>query len=198
VDLIRWALEQSLRKDGPTLAHVGLKRLDEARVTWWYERLRNVHFDSQDAISRIMALTSGLPFLLAEWDRLMPQQQEVGHAQLETICAQFADGFLDVVADLVGGPPALALTPREHELLRMAALAGRANGGEFNLREELAENWDILFREQMPDSPALYGHPEDEIAVSLLVEVGLLPVDGRGAVRFRNDDAVYRLIANRT
>ena len=196
IDLMRWALQQSLSDAGVMVSYVGLKRLDEARLTWWYERLRNIHFDTQDAIARIMALTSGVPMLLAVWESLMPSQAEIGRDQFDEVYDAFNGKLPGLVEQLSSNDPAIALTPRERELLQIAALVGRGSNGPFNLRGELADTWVTwasLLGESIADVQPLYAVDGDEVAIHLLIESGYIPVNGRGEVLFQPDDAIYRL-----
>jgi hypothetical protein len=196
IDLMRWALQQSLTEDGVMVSYVGLKRLDEARLTWWYERLRNIHFDTQDAIARIMALTSGIPMLLAVWESLIPSQAEIGRNEFDQICDEFNRKLPGLLQQLSSDDSAIALNARERELLRMAALVGQWSNGPFHLRDELADTWDTwasLLGDSIADVQPLYAVDGDEVAINLLIESGYIPMNGRGEVHFLPDDAIHRL-----
>lgn len=196
IDLMRWALQQSLNDAGVMVSYVGLKRLDEARLTWWYERLRNIHFDTQDAIARIMGLTSGVPMLLSIWESLMPPQAEIGRDRFDEVCDKFNRRLPGLVELLSSNDTAIALSKREHELLHMAALVGQGSNGAFHLRDELADSWVTwasLLGDSVADVQPLYAVEGDEVAINLLIENGYIPVNGRGEVLFQPDDAIYRL-----
>lgn len=198
LDLMRWALQQSLNESGTMISCVGLKRLDEARLTWWYERLRNIHFDSQDAIARILDLTSGVPILLAVWENLMPRQAEISREQFGALCDAFEWQMPQLAKQLSSDDPCVALTARELEILQMAARLGREIKGTFQLRDELVDGWRtwaLLLEGDIANAPPLLAVEEDEVALSLLTESGFIPVTGRGEVIFLPNDAIYRLLA---
>lgn len=197
VDLLRWALAQSAIVDGVTLVQVGMNRVSEGRISWWFERLRGLHFERGDGLGQIAQTTSGIPLLLGIWDEALGGGHggDVDAAKLGAIGAGFDEALGGRARALVNGPGAVRLTPREIELMRMVVAVARNSSGSFDLQEELRDAWDELYRaEAMPAAAAAYTEPDDAVALDVLKLSGLVPIGPDGMVALEPKDALFRLV----
>lgn len=198
VDLLRWVIAEGENNQQLLLFYTGLARVDETRLAWWYERLRLIRFAPTDAIEQIISLTGSIPALLARWDALLPKGSDIDidRETFDGYIKKFGNALQEVARKLAGGNAYCRLTQREIELLRMAALVARENGGEpFSLRQEMSDNWPILYAELMPGTKALYSSAEDSVAIEVISQTGLLPVDGQEKVHLSRLDPLHGLLA---
>jgi hypothetical protein len=202
VDLLRWAVEQNLsEQQGFEVASLG--RMAPEALDWWFQRVRGYVFDSPGSISTIHKMTAGIPWLVRWVDESlrMSGRQDFSRKDLQEGCHGAELRIAENAKLLRGGSPSVRLTGREIEILKMAAHAARKCAPSMaDLREDLrGENWDELHRDEECPFEAL--SPTDDVAVSVLERLGLLPVEpGRperdpiGRLgRLDRDDAVVRL-----
>jgi hypothetical protein len=193
-DLLRWALGTDGASGLPEDAAVEVfsdGRWSRARVAWWFQRVRALEFESPRALDQLYARTSGIPLLLASFDRTF--HDTLGLADGETVSAadwqralEAFEAALPGVARALAGPDAaVSLTPRELELLRMLALVREANDPP-SVREHLTELWP-LYQDELDVEPV---SPEEWPRVGLLQRLGLVPAAPR---RGRPEDRLQRL-----
>jgi len=200
-DLLRaGVVAEESDKPGPAVAY-GLHRVNHARLGWWFERLRGWQFATNEAIARLVTATSGIPVLAGLADEFLAQRLEKGadvSAEVFSQLEALLEGAPAIAAKLlIDGPPAARLQPRERELLKMAVIVAKNTAGypravAFDVEEELRRQWE-LYREQLPDARPLEAALDDRVALRFLRLSGLLPLDAAGRLRFRDDDALYRL-----
>lgn len=211
VDLLRWAVSgavSELRVAGgsPALLDlpVGLGRLGRAAIAWWFERFRGLNFPDPSATEEIALRTGGIPILVRELDEhLVGRDGEGGGVNITAerwrrVLEAFEESMGKVAARLVEGDPSTRLTPREFDLLRMAATIRRVGPmGSLN-QDMLEEHWGLLYGSHL-NAKAL--GPEDGPALRVLLGLGLLPSSGEGegdpfeeACHLPENDVLLRLV----
>jgi len=195
-DLLRWALTPDGASGLPDDAAVEVfsdGRWSRARVAWWFQRVRALEFEGPRALDQLYDRTSGIPLLLASFDRTF--HDALGLADGETVSAAdwqralelFEAALPEVARSLAGPDAAVSLAPRELELLRMLALVREADDPS-SVREHLTELWPV-YRDELDVEPV---SPEEWPRVGLLQRLGLVPTAPR---RGRPEDRLQRLSA---
>ncbi len=193
-DLLRWALGADAAAGLPDDAAVEVfsdGRWSPARVAWWFQRVRALEFERPHALDQLYARTSGIPLLLASFDRTvhdtlrLADGETVSDADWERALEAFDAALPGVARSLAGPDAAIALAPRERDLLRMLALVREADDPS-SVREHLTELWP-LYRDELDVDPI---SPEEWPGVGLLQRLGLLPAVPR---RGRPEDRLQRL-----
>jgi hypothetical protein len=200
-ELLRAAVRAELTDEpGPVVAY-GLHRVNHPRLSWWFERLRGWQFASSESLPNLLAATSGIPLLVGMADdflaeRLKPGADVSGEVfkQLETLLSEAPANAANLLKD---GPASVRLLPRERELLRMAVTVAQNTSGypkavTFGAEKELRNDWE-LYRECLPAAAPLTAGLDDQVALRFLRLGGLLPLDATGLLRFRDNDALFRL-----
>ena len=101
--------------------------------------------------------------------------------------AAFDERLPEEIALLINGPPAVRLSPREIDVLRMLETVGAALGYPTDLdpARSLGEEWSLLYADVWSDQWPGLPFPEpltdsvrDQIAVQTLLLLGLAPGEG--------------------
>lgn len=196
LDLLRRAIESDRSVDRGYILSFGLDRLSLPRLHWWFERLRAWTFQSPDSIQQIYVETSGIPFLVGEFDQILLKEVEpageVTTAQLRHARAELERRLPELAQRLREGPPAERLTPRELELLRMVDMVGLLSAS-FSWDDELGTSWE---REYAADLalPAYGTSEEDRTARDLLTRAGFVSMDSNHGVHLVAQDKLHALV----
>lgn len=176
IDTLRWALRQQLEGSEFQIETVPIKRITEAHISWWFEVVRALHFESPDAIARIVAITSGIPFLLEQFDALLIHinGSDITAAELRSVLDEFSKKFAIFAEELRSGAPYVRLTTREIELLTLLVLITE-QGLATRLGAEFRENWALCSNDNTVTPP--YEDSDDDLALRVLVGSGLIAVD---------------------
>ncbi|ABC83014.1 hypothetical protein [Anaeromyxobacter dehalogenans] len=204
-DALRWAYTRQLESD-EMFEIVGLGRLGGPTLDWWFGKVRALGFEQLDWRDRIQHATSGIPLLLAELERHLLGTSdggiEIGRDKLEAAISATTEAEPRLAAALAGADAAIALSPREREILRMLAHVGVTT--EYRSQrpsEDLTELWDDLYRPSL-NVPAVDPTSRgDRVSVAVLVALGLAPTGGadidedplRRLSVPPKDDRMYRL-----
>jgi hypothetical protein len=177
VDLLRWAMRQP-QEEERLLEFATVSRLAASQLQWWFERVRGVEFSGRSPLSEFLSRTSGIPFLVGLLDKLLIEQvgtdgATVSDRELEEVFTAFDGVFASHVKQLLSGPPAVCLLPRELEILQILCRASQDTTGRQAFVEAVTEDWDVLYGAELP-LPALTN--ADTAALSVLQRVGLLPL----------------------
>jgi hypothetical protein len=187
VDLVRAARLHSLygRDDGKPLEIIGLGRLSEATVAWWFEVARALHFKSPDAPARIYEATAGIPLLVAAVDRLFPHSPsaDVTAAELQSALTKLEGEMPSIARDLKGGTGPVGLSTRELELLKMVFLVGSELEAEFDLGQDFPLLWEIVADASRETIRPPLTDTEDQVALQILIDAGLIEVSSKAATR---------------
>jgi hypothetical protein len=200
--LLRWALKQS--RAGELVEAAGVGRLTPAKMRWWFQQVRDLHFDTPDALPELERLTGGMPLLLEVMDRLLTTHHETGGSvstsELRRVLQDFDAEAAAAVRRLAGNEETYALLPREVELLRMATTVSRENGYQVSdMAAALVTDWE--YYQELCPVPALSPTGDDLIALEVVQSLGLLPVR-KGARPLERlevvgpDDPLWRILAS--
>jgi hypothetical protein len=175
VDLMRWAAERRRAPDELLFEVHGVGRLSIPRLTWWLQRVRGIEFARPDGIEQIYARTGGMPLLLEIVDNQLAAAvgTTVSDEQVRLALTAVDEAVPRLARDLVHGRPAIALTNRERDILRLieAVVAADPSAG-LDLRSALTELWE-LFADKISILPL---GSEDAQSIEVLLGVGLLPL----------------------
>ncbi len=176
--LLRWALRQ--QRAGELVEAVGIGRLTPQVVRWWFLRVRGYVFDDPGAVGEIERRTAGIPLLLEGLDRLLSNGREAGGTvtggEMRQALLFFDEDIGRIGDDLRGAAPALALEPREADVLRMVTTVSRENSYQVrDMAAELVNEWE-LYQELCPGVAAFNPSGDDMLALELVQALGLLPV----------------------
>lgn len=208
MDLLRVAHRHDSECEMPPVRIVPVGRLDAQTISWWFEKVRALHFSTSDAIAMIMQLTEGIPLLVRHLDGCLAQDNgaEISKTDFQSAERLFIDQLPACAALLVDPASDVRLAARELELLVLAhkvAKAAKDGNEEFDLDQEFGVYFDLL-------EPALRGDvakpmtlPEDELCLEMLTKTGLLlRVPGTpttssllGRVKVLHNSAMARLLA---
>lgn len=182
VDTLRWALVQEQECGEFLIEIVPIRRIIDPLIAWWFETVRALHFDSPDAITRIAAITGGIPFLLERFDALLPHipATEVTITDLQDAQKAFDSQFTAFAEQLRSGESTVCLTSREIELLTLLALIAE-QGLTTRLGQDFSENWQIC-KEAYQDEAAItppYAVLGDDLALQVLINAGFLSIDNQ-------------------
>ncbi len=187
VDLVRAARLHSLygRDDGQPLEIIGLGRLSEATVAWWFDVARALHFKSPDALARIYAATAGIPLLVAAIDRLFPHSPsaDVTTAELQSALTKLEGEMPSIALQLNGNTGRDGLSARELELLKMVFLVGSELEAEFDLGQDFPLLWELVVDESRATIRPPLTDAEDQVALQILIDAGLMEVSSKAATR---------------
>ena len=191
IDLLRWAiasggceLPSGDSSSGVLDAPIGLARLGRSSLAWWFERVRGLNFPTSDALDQILSMTSGIPILVRELDRILVPDGLGGGINLsrdeyESALQAFTVELPSVAKRLAHGDPAERLEKRETELLRMIVTVSREALGSEPLQFLQESYWDGFFRAACPTEPIT---ASDRTPLALLQQAGLLPATGEETV----------------
>jgi hypothetical protein len=187
-DLLRWGLTRI--RAGEEIEVQGQSRLTRAAVAQWFVRVRAFDFD-RDKLDRAIQITGCIPYLIQLLDLRMRSEVgadggvSVGSDEFIRAVDKYEKKLPEHLRQLVSGPEATRLSPRERELLLMVTLVAgafdfKSAGYSEDLRDEL---WDEgmyrdLWLDAYPDLPypARWGNsPEDRLASRVVWDLGLLP-----------------------
>lgn len=187
LDLVRAARLHSLYgfdAEKP-LEVIGLGRLSEATVAWWFDTARALHFKTLDAAGRIFAATAGIPLLVAAFDRLLPHapSTDVSAIELQSALTRLEGELPSIARQLNGDSSIVALSSRELELLRMVLLVGSELEAEFDLGEELPLLWELAVDASRATIRPPLTEAEDQVALQVLIDAGLIEVSARASTR---------------
>ena len=197
IDTLRWALHQQWEGSELLIETVPIQRITEACIAWWFEGARALHFESPDALARITAITGGIPFLLEQFDALLPHADgsEVTATDLRDVMAVFNTQFTSFAEELRSGAPSVRLRAREQELLISLALI--AENGLFTRlgpeSKDFRENWELCDTKNVMLMPP-YEDPNDGLALRVLIGAGVLSVDDRQQAQLQAGGVEARLV----
>jgi len=195
IEAMRWARRQ-YKASALLVEPVPVLRITDASIAWWFEDMRALDFKYPNAVGRIAQATGGVPYLLEHFDALLAHVDgsEVTASELDGALQQFEDKFKNYAKELRNGSDSGRLLAREVELLAM--LAHIANQGLVTkLGEDFCLNWD-LSNDSAPMVPPVkppYDDAEDEVALQVLVDAGLLSLDAQGKAQIEPDGVEARL-----
>lgn len=178
-DLLRWSLESVAHQHTDAVAAV--RRLNQEELREWFGEVFKIEL-AEPQVQDMYRLTYGIPLLVGELHRrVVPLHDSpptwLGYAIWTRVKLAF-DAQLPVLAqELKDGHPAVRLTERERQILKMVVFASDNSTAE-TLASNLMENWHS------------YRHPElaplssaDETSLRLLEMLGLLPMREEWAAR---------------
>lgn len=178
-DLLRWSLESAGHQRADAVAAV--RRLNEEQLRKWFGEVFKIEL-ADPQVQDMYRLTYGIPLLVGELHRrVVPLHDSpptwLGYAIWTRVKLAF-DAQLPMLAqDLKDGHPAVRLTERERQILKMVVFASDNSTAE-TLASNLMENWHSYRRPELaPLSSA------DETSVRLLEMLGLLPMREEWAAR---------------
>ncbi|MDR3741790.1 MAG: hypothetical protein P4L40_22450 [Terracidiphilus sp.] len=178
-DLLRWSLEEADR--GRVDAVTGLRRLTQDQLRQWFGEVFKIEL-SEPQVQDMYRLTYGIPLLVSELHkRVVPLHDTpptwLGFAIWTQIKLAYEAQLQAVTHELKNGPPAVRLSDREVELLKMVVLASDNSTGE-TLAANLMDNWSLY---QRPDLTPVSS--EDHTSLRVLAMLGLLPVKNGNLVQ---------------
>jgi len=167
---------------GSEVERIALHRLTIAQLLGWFVGVRTVEFAEANPWRPIFKATAGIPLLVETLDRLIievhGESSVVGEADLRQLLNVLRQRHSILAQALAGEAPEIALSAHERQLLRLVVAASDL--------KEIGE-WDVGFwreclaAEEMLEEVGLKEYrpltAEDEPALNLLFELGLLPVD---------------------
>jgi hypothetical protein len=162
-------------------------RLSPGALRWWFTRVRGLEFEVVDALETVQRLTSGIPLLVGVFDRLLLGWERRGGVNVtperfRKALEEFDREARHEAGELVNGPPALRLEPRERAVLRMLVAVARANGfANEDPREHLLYGWE-LYQHDCPE-PGLSESGGDVRALAVVQALGLVPVRGERPIQ---------------
>jgi hypothetical protein len=180
---------------------IGMRRLTPAVVGWWFETVRALHFESGNAVARLMNTTFGSPYLVMRLDQLFKQEggSDVSSKDLDLILSEFASNEAEAIRDLTFKG---YLSAREWELLQMIGGLASLDLGNFEINGSFSENWEVGADSlrSIAHFAAPYSNSEDPIALRVLQLSGMIevressrgkrmvdePIDGFAARVFRH------------
>lgn len=176
-DLVRHALS---RAGGDLIEIVKLGRVPRGTVAWWFERIRGLEFHDADWLEKVMAVTSGVPWLLRWVEQALVGDAhggiDISTQRLAAVIGGGASAVRDFTAALVDGPASARLTPRELEIVRMLAIVGREYGYRVsNPFDDLSFGWEDYHRKKL-DVAAL-DVVGDSTSVNVVQALGVVPLD---------------------
>ena len=177
---LRWAVEV----DEVEVMRLG--RLGFENIQGWFQRIRGIEFTGSRVLERVLERTGGIPLLVGKLDRALTQRLGEEGA---TVDGSTLDGFLEdleralptLAQALVSGPPNLALSQRELELLQLVVVGST----EYSEPEDLVtflSDVELWERGSAIEDLAPIG-PGDDVPLRVLLELGLLPRGEAGGAR---------------
>jgi hypothetical protein len=172
-DLLRWALNEAC--DDFVYDYAAVRRLGLEDLRAWFERLYEIEVTPQQLV-QMATRTGGIPLLVGELHRLIvPDGSEppdkLHEGSWKKVQADFALNLPSLSRQLRDGGPAIRLTEREIEILKMVSLAAQYAATSQQLVYDLTEGWGFYDR---PDLRPI--ELDDEARVTLLQDLGLLPM----------------------
>lgn len=195
IEAMRWARRQ-YKVGVLRVEPVPVLRITDASIAWWFEDMRALDFKHPNAVGRIAQATGGIPYLLEHFDALLAHADgsEVTASELDGALMQFEGQFASYAEDLRNGPAPVRLLAREIELLAMLThLASQGLDTKFG--EDFCDNWK-LSNDIAPIAAPLkppYDDAEDDVALQVLVDAGLLSLDAQSKVQIEPDGVEARL-----
>lgn len=198
-DLLRWAIAQG--EEDHSFEFATVRRLSIAQLRVWFGEIYKIELADQQILD-IHKLTSGIPLLVGEMHRLIiPYPNDpptwLGHVRWVEIKASFVQRLPELAHEFRSGTPAVRLTYREINLLKMVVLASDSSTPE-KIVAHLTDNW-VKFKH--PELHAV--NPADEPSFALLQGLGLLPSAssaGLGSIEaivpLEHDDAIRQLVSH--
>ncbi|HTB97582.1 MAG TPA: hypothetical protein VK716_11275 [Terracidiphilus sp.] len=171
-DLLRWSLDQHTEKRQDEVATI--RRWTSEQLRSWFADVYKIEL-AEPQVQDMFALTHGIPLLVGELHRrVIPMHDApptwLGFAIWTRIKASF-DGHMTTLAmELRNGPPAVKLTDREIELLKMIVIASE-DSTQATIAENLSTNWTNYKR---PEFGAV--SDADEKSIAVLQGLGLVPM----------------------
>ena len=193
-DALRWALVRQLETE-EMFEIAGLGRVAGPTLDWWFGKVRALSFEDLDWRERVLKVTFGIPLLLAEFERAVLGSVEggfeIGRAKLKQALEQTGAAVPELAKTLGGDDPAVSLSAREIEILRMLAHVGTTTAFKAaRPNEDLTELWDDLYRPTL-DLPAIDPTSRaDRVAVEMLVALGIAATGSAD----RDEDPLRRLV----
>ena len=197
VDLLRWGLRQPSEHNFLRIASI--RRFTKEHVKAWFNEVYPIAL-SDTQIEDICRLTSGIPLLVGELNKLIITSPDdpptwLGHDRWTEIKSLFEQQIPVIAQELKKGSPAVRLTDCEISMLKTVV-----NVSCDPMPETIVED--------LPESNERYQHPEhdafirrDEATLSLLLELGLLPmhnvtaaVPSKALEAVKCDDAICKII----
>ena len=176
-DLLRWSLQESTEKRYDEVASI--RRWSAAQIKAWFGEIYKIEL-AEPQVQDMYQMTFGIPLLVGELHRrIIPMHDAppswLGYAIWTRIKMSFDSQVGNLAQDLRNGPPAVQLTEREIELLKMMVIASDDSTPE-TFADNLSENWSKYHHseyKQMSDA--------DQVSVAVLQNLGLVPMQ-RGLV----------------
>ncbi len=178
-DLLRWSLQQA--DAGQASAVASLRRLTQEQIRQWFADVFKIEL-AEPQVQDMYRLTYGIPLLVSELHRRVVPLHDtpptwIGYAIWTQVKLAYDAQFPTVAQELLDGPPALRLTPREIALLKMVVLASDRSTGD-TLAANLMDHWSTFHHPEFaPVSTA------DEIGLRVLALLGLLPIRSSNLAR---------------
>ncbi len=168
---------------GAAVDRGSLGRLSPAQLMGWFQGVRGLEFDGPDPWAGIARATAGVPLLVGALDDHLNAafgESKVVDAANLTSAFQQLRGRLPALAE------ALGLIPREARILRLVdAASDAAEAEDPDFWRECLTDPDLL-REIGLGQHAALGETDDD-SLTLLFELGLLPVDSAAPTALPRD-----------
>lgn len=202
-DLLRSALARE-RDFGDLYETAGLGRISRTALEWWFHRFRALELEPK-GYDLIMERTAGIPWLVSLFDAHLREHSAVGanlsYDEVISFGNRVFEGLTESAQQLRDGPPAVRLTRREIEIIKMVCLVSndpKEQGQPLSMH--LTSAWQIFCK---PDCLIEPLSPTDEVAMGVVQQLGFVPVNPDVSphlvldrfVGLHKDDALFRLAA---
>ncbi len=191
LELLRWSLGPEVEIDEAFVETLGLRRISLPRLTWWFERVRCLEFESQQPIERLMHETSGIPLLVRELDRNLPWSagQSVSPAYFEDFLNRFQKSLPELVTNTLCAQGSGGLTEREWVLFRGLVEFSRMQA-QFSIQDFRSMATELCQESGAPLEPA----PGDDLVLELLKLTGLVQISDEHIVSIPREDQAHRIV----
>jgi len=171
-DLLRWSLDQHTEKRSDEVATI--RRWSAEQLRSWFGEVYKIEL-AEPQVQDMFELTHGIPLLVGELHRrVIPMHDApptwLGFAIWTRIKATFEGQLLTIAQELRNGPPAVRLTDREIELLKMIVIASE-DSTQATIAENLSTKWNRYKRQEFGAVSEA-----DEKSIAVLQGLGLVPM----------------------
>ena len=178
-DLLRWSLDEYTEKRHDEVATI--RRWSSEQLKSWFTDVYKIEL-AEPQVKDMYQLTQGIPLLVGELHRrIIPTHDApptwLGFAIWTRIKSSFEGHVSALAQELRNGSPAVRLTQREIDLLKMIVIASD-DSTQANIAENLSTGWN---RYNRPEFGAVTD--ADEKSIALLQSLGLVPMRNEFGLR---------------